>query len=1057
MSGFSIRNPYLIVVLCLVISILGVVCVSDMPVDMFPAINLPVVAVATFYAGMPPQQIETNITYHLERQFTLASGIDHIESRSLPGVSLIKIYFRTGTDPDTAAASISSLAMSDLRDMPPGTYPPIILTQDTSNVPVALVPLTGSGLSESHLKDLGQNYVRNQLASVAGASVPQPFGGRWRQIQLYADPYKLEANQLSPMDVVRAINSANVVLPAGDAQIGRYDYDIYTNSMLKGPADIAQVPLKTVGQSPVRVGDVATPEDAFSRQYNIVRVNGQRAVYIPVFKQGGDSNTIAIVDGVRSVLKKLYDVPSSLQTAVVFDQARFVRTAIDTLIHEGAIGLFLTCLMILLFLGSLRATVAVFFSIPLSLLATFIVLRFTGSSINSMVLGGLALALSRLIDNSVVVLENIFRHLEGGDAPSVAAEKGGREVALPVLAGTLTTVVVFFPVTMLYGVSKFLFSALALAVVISLFASYFVAMTVVPLFCALFIKSAHGDAAHSTKLQEVVGELKAVGAAPAHNKPGLWERFNRGFSRSFDAMLARYDVAVAKVLQAPVKTLALCGVVFLASLLLFPLLGLSFFPRTDAGQFVITFKAPSGTRLDDTNTEAARVEQIVRRIVSKHDMGMTISNIGVDPGFSALYTPNAATHTGFTQVALSPDHRTSCFVYIDEVKRALSTQMPELQTFFSSGSLVDGVLNMGAPAPIDIRVTGNDMTADYATAQKIAAQVRAVQGVADVYIPQDLDYPSLRISIDRMRASELGLTEKEVVSNVITALTSNQMIAPSIWIDPHSGNNYFLTVMYKEDQVQSIDDLKAIPLHGTGITQPTRLDMVADIQQFKAPTEMDHTQIRRVMDIYVRPQGEDLGRITRAIQAIVKKANAPEGVEVTLAGSVNSMNASFHSFAIGLTLSVLLLYLILVAQFRSFLDPFIILLALPPAITGVLIALLLWGTTLNVMSLMGVVMLAGIVLTNSILIVEFAHHLLKEGMEIRIAITTACRVRLRPILMTSLATLIGLLPMALKLGEGSEAYAPLAQALIGGLTVSVLLTIFLVPAGFYLAYRHRAE
>lgn len=1057
MSGFSIRNPYLIVVLCLVISILGVVCVSDMPVDMFPAINLPVVAVATFYAGMPPQQIETNITYHLERQFTLASGIDHIESRSLPGVSLIKIYFRTGTDPDTAAASISSLAMSDLRDMPPGTYPPIILTQDTSNVPVALVPLTGSGLSESHLKDLGQNYVRNQLASVAGASVPQPFGGRWRQIQLYADPYKLEANQLSPMDVVRAINSANVVLPAGDAQIGRYDYDIYTNSMLKGPADIAQVPLKTVGQSPVRVGDVATPEDAFSRQYNIVRVNGQRAVYIPVFKQGGDSNTIAIVDGVRSVLKKLYDVPSSLQTAVVFDQARFVRTAIDTLIHEGAIGLFLTCLMILLFLGSMRATVAVFFSIPLSLLATFIVLRFTGSSINSMVLGGLALALSRLIDNSVVVLENIFRHLEGGDAPSVAAEKGGREVALPVLAGTLTTVVVFFPVTMLYGVSKFLFSALALAVVISLFASYFVAMTVVPLFCALFIKNAHGDAAHSTKLQEVVGELKAVGAAPAHNKPGLWERFNRGFSRSFDAMLARYDVAVAKVLQAPVKTLALCGVAFLASLLLFPLLGLSFFPRTDAGQFVITFKAPSGTRLDDTNTEAARVEQIVRRIVSKHDMGMTISNIGVDPGFSALYTPNSATHTGFTQVALSPDHRTSCFVYIDEVKRALSTQMPELQTFFSSGSLVDGVLNMGAPAPIDIRVTGNDMTADYATAQKIAAQVRAVQGVADVYIPQDLDYPSLRISIDRMRASELGLTEKEVVSNVITALTSNQMIAPSIWIDPHSGNNYFLTVMYKEDQVQSIDDLKAIPLHGTGITQPTRLDMVADIHQFKAPTEMDHTQIRRVMDIYVRPQGEDLGRITRAIQAIVKKANAPEGVEVTLAGSVNSMNASFHSFAIGLTLSVLLLYLILVAQFRSFLDPFIILLALPPAITGVLIALLLWGTTLNVMSLMGVVMLAGIVLTNSILIVEFAHHLLKEGMEIRIAITTACRVRLRPILMTSLATLIGLLPMALKLGEGSEAYAPLAQALIGGLTVSVLLTIFLVPAGFYLAYRHRAE
>jgi len=1050
MSGFSIRNPYLIVVLCLIVTILGAVSVSDMPVDMFPPINLPVVAVATFYSGMPPQQIETNITYHLERQFTLAGGIDHMESRSLPGVSLIKVYFRTGTDPDAAAASISSLAMSDLKDMPPGTYPPIILKQDASNIPVALVTLTGAGLSESKLKDIGQNFVRNQLASVAGASVPQPFGGTWRQIQLYADPYKLEANQLSPMDVVRAVNEANVILPAGDAQIGRYDYNIYTNSMLTGPADIAQVPIKTVGQSSVSVGDVATPMDAFGRQYNIVRVNGQRAVYLPIFKQGGDSNTIAIVDGVQATLKKLYDVPSSLRTAVVFDQARFVKTAIETLIHEGGIGLFLTCLMILVFLGSLRATVAVFFSIPLSLLATFIVLRLSGSSINSMVLGGLALALSRLIDNSVVVLENIFRHLEGGEAPAVAAEKGGQEVALPVLAGTLTTVVVFFPVTMLYGVSKFLFSALALAVVISLFASYFVALTVVPLFCARFIKSAHGDAPHESAEQEV-----AVAADRKTPRPGLWQRFNDGFARSFDAMLRRYDTSVAKVLNAPVKTLVISGILFLASLLLFPLLGLSFFPRTDAGQFVINFKAPSGTRLDDTNAETAKVESIIRSIVTKHDMGMIVSNIGVNPGFSALYSPNSATHTAFTQVALTPDHKISSFEYIREVKQALTKQMPELQTFFGSGSLVDGVLNMGAPAPIDIRVAGNDMSADYDTAQKIAAQLRGVRGVADLYVPQDLDYPSLRVSIDRTRASELGLTEKEVVSNIITALTSNQMIAPSIWIDPKSGNNYFLTVMYKEDQIKSIDDLKAIPLHGDNVKQPTRLDMVAKIEQFNAPTEMDHTQIRRVMDIYVRPENEDMGRITKEIRDIVDDAHPPQGVEVTLSGSVNSMNESFHSFAVGLTLSVLLLYLILVAQFRSFVDPFIILLALPPGISGVLIALLLWGTTLNVMSLMGIVMLAGISLSNSILIVEFAHHLLKEGMTVRDAITTSCRVRLRPILMTSLATVIGLLPMALKLGEGSESYAPLAQALIGGLTLSVLLTIFLVPAGFYLAYRNR--
>jgi multidrug efflux pump subunit AcrB len=606
--------------------------------------------------------------------------------------------------------------------------------------------------------------------------------------------------------------------------------------------------------------------------------------------------------------------------------------------------------------------------------------------------------------------------------------------------------VVFFPVTLLYGVSRFLFSTLALAVVISLAASYFVAMTVVPLFCARFIKSPHGDLPHESS------EMERPIAAASDVTPGIGARFNNAFNKGFEAMLRRYDRLVENVLLRPRLVLLTCGVIFLLSLLLFPLLGLSFFPRTDAGQFVINFKAPSGTKLTATEEEAAKLEDLVRTIVSKHDIGMIVSNIGVDPGFSSLFSSNSAMHTGFMQVALQPDHSVSSFRYIDEVKHKVAREMPELQLFFSSGSLVDGVLNMGAPAPIDIRVSGKDLKGDFALAQRISAQVRGIKGVADVYIPQDVDYPALRLTVDRTRASELGLTEKEVVSNVITALTSNQMIAPGIWVDPNNGNNYFLTVMYKEGQVQSLDDLKAIPLHGPNITKPTRLDMVADITRFDAPTELDHNQIRRGIDIYVRTSTEDLGSAANHIEKIISATPAPTGIDVVLAGSVQSMNASFRSFAIGLTLVVLLLYLILVAQFRSFLDPFIILLALPFGITGVILALLLWGTTLNVMSLMGIVMLAGVALSNSILIVEFAHHLLKEGRTVRAAIATSCRVRLRPILMTSLATVIGLLPMALKLGEGSESYAPLAQALIGGLTLSVILTVFLVPAGFFLAY-----
>lgn len=1041
MSKFAIQNPYFIVVICLVIAVVGIASLARMPVDMFPAMNIPVVAVATFYNGMPPEQIENDITSRFERFFTMGSGIEHIESRSLPGVSLIRVYFQPGSNPDSAVTTVSNLAMAQLRRLPPGTLPPVVLKFDASSLPVCLVTFKGQGLTETSLRDLAQFQVRNQIASVPGASIPPPFGGRYRQIMVYADPYKLEAHQLSLMDVVRSVNESNLILPAGDVQMGAFDYNIYTNSQLNSVAEINQLPVKTVGQAAVRVADIGRAEDAQQIQTNIVRVDGQESVYAPILKQGGDTNTIAVVDGVREALTKLYDVPKELVTQVVFDQSRFVKTAIRTLLDEGALGLFLTSVMILIFLGSMRATVAVFFSIPLSALATFIALQIGGSSVNSMVLGGLALAFSRLIDNSVVVLENIYRHLEMGETPAVAAQKGGHEVALPVLAATLTTVVVFFPVTFLYGVSRFLFAALALAVVLSLFASFAVAMTVVPLFCARFIRGHHG--------------VEAGESAPRRKSFG--SRFNAWFNRGFEAVLRGYDRAVTSVLVSPVTTLAGFAVLCAGCLSLFPLLGLSFFPRTDAGQFVINLKAPTGTRLAVSENEVAKVEQLIRNVIRPDDLGMIVSNIGSVPGFQALYTTNSAMHTAFVQVNLKEDHRVGSYEYMARVKRRIESDLPELSSYFQSGSLVDAVLNLGLPAPIDVQVAGSNLQDDYKSAVRLAGRIRTIPGVADAYIPQDIDYPALQLDIDRVRAGELGLNQKEVVDNVITALTSNQMIAPSYWIDPRTGQDYMLTVQYPEGQVRNLLDLRSIPLRAASQPNPTRLDSISSITRMQAPTEVDHYQLRRTIDIYVRPLNEDLGRIANRIDQIIAGTQLPEGVAVTLRGMVQGMRTSFRSFALGLGLSVVLLYLILVAQFQSFIDPFIILVAVPPGLMGVVMTLYLTNTTLNVMSLMGVIMLVGIAVSNSILIVEFTRRLRRDGMEVREAVALACRVRLRPVLMTSLATIIGLLPMALKLGEGSEAYAPLARAIIGGLTLSVILTVFLVPAAYQLVYGRRAE
>jgi hydrophobic/amphiphilic exporter-1 (mainly G- bacteria), HAE1 family len=1045
MPTFAIKNPYFIIVVCLFVCVLGLTSMLQMPVDMFPPIELPEVLIATFYNGMPPQQIEADITDTFERFFTLASGVDHQQSRSMAGVSLISIFFQPGTSADADVTQMSNLAMADLRRLPQGTLPPVVISTGASSLPVCLLTVHGEGMTETQLHDYLQYQIRNQIAGIPGATVPPPYGGKYRQVMVYVDPLKLQAHGVSPLDVVHAVNAQNLILPAGDVRIGPLDYNIYTNAQVAKPRDINQIPVKTEGEKSVFVSDIGEAVDGSYLQYNIVRVDGQPSVYVPVQKQGGNSNTIAVVDGIKKAVKNLRDIPSELKARVVFDQSVFVKRAISTVLKEGGIGVVLTAIMILMFLGSGRATVAIFLSIPLSVMITFFVLHTMGKTINAMVLSGLALAFSRLIDDSVVVIENIFRHMELGEDPKTAALRGANEVSLAVLAIMLVAVVVFFPVTFLFGVSKYLFQALALGVVIALFASYFDAMTVVPLFCAHYLKPLH----------------HTVGEGDAPDKPSTkksWgARFNAKFNQQFEKLLNLYEKWVEKALDVPWATILGIVGLFVVSLLLYPFIGVSFFPRTDAGQFIINVKAPTGTRLELTNDYIEKVENIVREEVPKSDLSTIVSNIGVFPDLSALFTPNAAMHTAFVEVGLVEDHKGSSFAYMDKVRARIQKELPQLRTYFQSGGLVDSVLNQGMPAPIDVQVSGMDLHKVNEITLDLAQKFKGLKGVSDVYVPQDMDYPGLQMNIDRARAAELGLSPKEVVDNVITALTSDVMIAPSYWIDPRTGNNYFVTVQYPNNTVKTIQNLQSMPLRAENIKLPTYLNQVASIEPIPTPTEIDHYQLEREMDIYVAPSGEDLGKPRSEVDKIVAGLHLTRNFRVDVRGLVITMDESFKSFGLGLLLAILLVYLILVAQFSSFVDPFLIVLAVPTGLTGVLITLAITGTTLNIQSLMGVVMLQGMVVSNSILIVDFANVLRQEGKQLREAVVQACRIRLRPILMTSLATVVGLIPMAFKLETGSEAYAPLARAIIGGLLSSIVLTLFIVPAAYLIIYHRREQ
>jgi multidrug efflux pump subunit AcrB len=1034
--GFSLRNPFMVIVGALITAIMGVSAFLRMPVDVFPKLDIPVVIVATFYPGMPPLEMERDITTRFERFFTLGSGIEHMESRSLPGVSIIKVFFHPGTNLSAAAASLGDLAMADLRHLPPGTLPPLILPSGASSLPVTLVTVSGKGLSQAQLRDQAQYNIRNWLATVSGSSVPPPFGGKYRQIMAYVNRDALQARGLTLMDVVRKLNNANLIIPAGDANIGSTDYFIYTNSMIEHPADINEVPVKVgPNQAPVFLSDVGHAEDSAQIQQNIVRINGQRSVYIPVLKQGG-ANTIKVVDGVKATLPRIVGLPAGMHLRAIFGQDTYIREAIESLEHEAVAAAVLASLMILIFLGSFRSTIAIFLSIPLSILAGVFGLMLCGSTINIMTLGGFALAIGRLVDNSTVVLENIDRHLLSGKAPAVAAREGAEEVAMPVLASTITTIIVFSPVMYLFGVAKSLFSALSLAVVLSMAASYVVAMTVVPIYCARFLTAAEVEATEHGAATGIFGCFMAA-----------YERF-----------AARYEKWLELALDHKLAVIGTASGLFAVSLLVFPMLGTELFPTTDSGQFVIHYRAPVGMRVELTEQLTEQLEDTIRGVIPKSELSTVVSNIGLAAGFSSIYSPNSSSDSGFVMVALKPDHKVSTWRYVAELKRILPRTIPQLHTFFSSGSIIDSVLNFGLAAPIDVQVGGQRYGDIFPIARRIARNLRGLPQVSQVYIPEESDYPTLRINVDRIRAARLGLTQRDVVSNVITALTSNQMIAPSIWIDPKTGNDYFLTAQYHEKKIDSIETLRDIPVrsaHGArSHADALLLRNVATISRETHPSEADHYNIQRVVDVLVAPSTDDLGGTLKAVQQVVAGVTLPHGAYVAYRGSVESMEKSFASFGVGLLMAVVLLYLVMVAQFASFVDPFIIMFAVPMGLIGVVWTLFLTGTTLNIESFMGIIAMAGIVVSNAILLVDFANQRRREGQDLRRAVVESSRIRMRPILITALATVVGLIPMALKLGAGSEASAPLARAAAGGLAVSTVLTLFLVPAVYELIYSH---
>lgn len=1036
----AVGNVHGVIVFALFIAVLGAVALVTIPVDILPQFKTPAVQVLTFFSGMPARSIERTITDRVERWVNQAPGVANVESRSLTGVSVVKLYFQDSIDPSTALTQTTSLTGAAMPYLPTNTLPPVSLPFDaTGTLPLGILTVSNPNMAEQEVKDLARVDVRNRLGSVRGCVAPVVVGGKDRSVMVYLQREKLEARNLSPVDVVRALDSGNMMMSPGTAYIGDSQYALDTNAMARTVDELNELPIVFEPGRNILLEDLATAQDDAIIQKSRVRINGRQQVFVPIYRQQGASS-LAVADGVKAAIPEMQsELPEGSRLEFVIDQSEYVRKAIESLIHEGVVGAILVSLMILIFLGDWKMTVIASLSLPLAVLGAIVGLNMSGNTINVMTLGGLFLAIGPLVDNAIVVLENIHRHLGMGKSAVQASLDATSELTLPVIVATVALIIVLCPVAMTPGVGGFLFKPLTMAVAFAMIVSFALSWTFVPSLCAKMLRG-HGS---SSDL--------------GHARQGLFSRLYNRIDGTLRWLTRLYEVILLWCLAHRSIVLISVGVMFLAAMGLSRWIGQEFFPPVDAGQISIQVRAPSHLRLDATERRIVDVEKLIAESIPQHELEMVVSEIGLNNDWSSAYSPNAGQQDTIIRLQLSPARTRSAQEYAVILRNAFrdDPEMADLEVSFDTGGMVSAALNFGAASPVDVQITGGTPDEKFALARKVRSVVQDISGAADVRVLQRNDAPYLVLEVDREKSASIGLTARDVVTQVVTAMNSSIALTRNFWIDPKSGNQYFVAVQYPDDPHFRMDDLSQITATGSNQKTPVHLSSLVHIRETTQSVEFNHVGLKRVVDVMVNTQQRDIGSLAADIQRALGTVEIPAGMKIELKGEYARMTDSFRSLSIGLALASILVYLLMVPLMRSFLMPMIIMAAVPLGLIGVLLMLWSTRTTLNVQSEMGVIFLVGIVVSQGVMLMDFANQLRAQGHTVYSAITQAGVIRFRPILMTFLATFLDLLPMAIGLGRGSESLTPLARAVVGGLLSSTPLTLIVVPILFTLLVKDK--